>query len=102
MNLRSLEVGARDDALLCELAIDEVEHVLVVREGDELPEDTLALVLILLELEDVFVELLLQSLVGAVDADLLEVVHFEDFAAKNIQDADGDALTVHASHFSCC
>ena len=54
-------------------AIDEIENVLVVGEGDELPEDTLALVLIMLELEDVFVELLLQSLVGAVDADLLEL-----------------------------
>mmetsp|Transcript_49856 Transcript_49856/g.106023 ORF Transcript_49856/g.106023 Transcript_49856/m.106023 type:complete len:479 (-) Transcript_49856:2004-3440(-) len=91
-------VGSRNDALLvqqrqdaCVLPVDEVEHVLVVREGDELPQYALSLVLVLLELEDVLVELLLQGLVGVVDADLLEVVHLEGLEAEDVQHADGRA-----------
>ena len=52
------------------LAVDEVEALLVVDELDHLPLDALALVLLLLALEDVPVELLLQPLVGVVDAEL--------------------------------
>jgi len=69
------------------LPVDEVEHVLVVGEGDELPQDPLPLVLVLLELEDVPVELLLERLVGVVDAELLEVVLLECLEAEDVEDA---------------
>ena len=52
----------------------QVKHVLVVHKLDVRPCDRLALVLGLLLLEDVCVEMLLQLLVGQVDAELLEVV----------------------------
>jgi hypothetical protein len=52
------------------LALDEVKHVLVVHKLDVGPVDALALVLGLLLLEHVVVEVLLQLLVGEVDAQL--------------------------------
>jgi hypothetical protein len=42
----------------------------------------------LLALEDVLVELLLQALVGQVDAQLLEAVLLEGLEAVDVQDAD--------------
>ena len=69
----ALLVQQMQDAHLI-LAVDEVEALLVVDELDVLPLDALALVLGLLRLEDVPVELLLQPLVGVVDAQLLERV----------------------------
>ena len=59
------------------LGLDEVQHVLVVHKLDVAPLDGLALVLGLLHLEDVLVEVLLQLLVGQVDAKLLKVVLLE-------------------------
>ena len=70
----------REAALLVEQVedaqrlLDEVQHVLVVHERDVRPVDGLALVLGLLHLEHVLVEVLLQLLIGQVDAELLEVV----------------------------
>mmetsp|Transcript_1364 Transcript_1364/g.3357 ORF Transcript_1364/g.3357 Transcript_1364/m.3357 type:complete len:470 (-) Transcript_1364:1589-2998(-) len=69
--------------------LDGVQAILVVREGDEGPLDLLRLVLGLLELEDEFVELLLQGLVGEVDAQLLERVDGETLETENIQNSDG-------------
>ena len=47
---------------------------LVYRESDRLPIDALFGVLLLLKLENVFVEVELQVLVGVVDAQLFETV----------------------------
>jgi hypothetical protein len=56
-------------------AFNEVETLLVVVEGDGVPIlETLRFVLLLLEHEDVVVEVLLERLVGEVDAQLLEAV----------------------------
>jgi hypothetical protein len=56
-------------------AFDEVETPLVVVEGDGVPIlETLRFVFLLLEHEDVVVEVLLERLVGEVDAQLLEAV----------------------------
>ena len=52
--------------------IDDVDAHLVINECDVLPLDALRLVLRLLRLEHVAVELLLEPLVGVVDAQLLE------------------------------
>src|SRR4051812_37000854 len=71
-----------------QLAFDEVDTWLVVGEIDESPVDLLADVLFLLELEDMLVELLLQLLVGIVDAELLERVLGEVLEAVNIEDTD--------------
>jgi hypothetical protein len=50
------------------LHIDPIQDILVIRERNVFPHDTLLFVLLLFELEDMSVELLLKSLVGAVDA----------------------------------
>ena len=63
------------------LALDQVQHVLVVHEGDVGPVDGLALVLRLLHLEHVLVEVLLQLLIGQVDAKLLKVILLEALEA---------------------
>ena len=55
----------------------EVQHILVVHEGDVAPVDGFPLVLSLLHLEHVLIEVLLQLLIGQVDAELLEVVLLE-------------------------
>jgi hypothetical protein len=59
--------------------------------GDEaLSDEALsdALGLDLLQLEDVLVELQLQTLVGVVDAELLERVGLQDLEPEDVQDAD--------------
>ena len=53
---------------------DEVDGRLVVMEGDVLPGDTLLLILLLLQLEDVFVEVILKVLIRVVDTHLLKAV----------------------------
>ena len=90
-----LVVGAGDDTLFieegedsCVFAVNEVEDFLIVGEGDKFPEDAFAFVLVLLQFEDVFVELLLERLVGVVDADLLEVVRLEGLKAEDVEDTD--------------
>jgi hypothetical protein len=57
--------------------LDEIQHVLVIDKLDVGPVDALLLVLGLLHLEHVLVEVLLQLLIGQVDAELLEVVLLE-------------------------
>ena len=59
------------------LLLNEVQDILIVHKGDIGPVDLLALVLGLLHLEDVLVEVLLQLLVGQIDAELLKVVLIE-------------------------
>mmetsp|Transcript_39125 Transcript_39125/g.91136 ORF Transcript_39125/g.91136 Transcript_39125/m.91136 type:complete len:298 (+) Transcript_39125:3935-4828(+) len=85
----------RQDALFvqegqdpCVAFVDEVQHVLVVGKGDELPLDALLFVLFLFELKNKPIELLLQRLIGVVDADLLEIVLFEGLESEDVQDAD--------------
>lgn len=58
---------------------------LVVRELNVTPVDALAPVLLLLHLEHKLVKLLLQRLVGIVDAQLLKVVVLEVLEAKNVK-----------------
>ena len=70
-------------------AINQVKDILIVGEGDELPKDTLAFILILLKLEDILVELLLECLVGVVDTNLLKAVGLKRFKAKDIKDTNG-------------
>ncbi|KAI3483202.1 hypothetical protein L1887_53982 [Cichorium endivia] len=80
-----LLVEEREDA---ELALDHVDAGLVVGEVDKGPRDLLLEVLFLLELEDVVVELVLEALVGVVDAELLVRVDLESLEAVDIEDAD--------------
>eukprot|EP00966_Prymnesium_polylepis_P223705 5175982-Prymnesium_polylepis.1 len=69
-------------------AIDQVEARLVVDKLDVLPCEPLRLVLGLLRLEDVTVELLLEPLVGIVDAQLLERVGRKVLKAKDVEDSN--------------
>lgn len=60
--------------------LDQIDRRLQVHaEIDEGPRDTFALVLFLLEHEHVVIEVLLQLLVGEVDAELLEAVELHSF-----------------------
>eukprot|EP00968_Pinguiococcus_pyrenoidosus_P012298 scaffold1070_cov245-Pinguiococcus_pyrenoidosus.AAC.52 len=86
----NLVVQLREDAVRA--ALDEVQAGLVVREVDEGPLDALAVVLVLLDLEDEAVEVLLQRLIGVVDAELLEAVRLEALEAKDVEHADGRPL----------
>ena len=63
------------------LLLDQIQHILVVHECDVGPVDLLALVLGLLHLEHVLIEVLLQLLIGQVDAELLEIVLLERLKA---------------------
>lgn len=63
------------------LLLNQVQHVLVVHKLNVAPVDGLTLVLGLLHFEDMLVEMLLQLLVGQVDAELLEVVLLEALKA---------------------
>jgi hypothetical protein len=63
------------------LLFNEVQHILVVHKGDVGPVNLLALVLGLLHLEYVLVEVLLQLLIGQVDAKLLKVILLEALEA---------------------
>ena len=68
--------------------------MLVVFEGYRLPLDALMLVFFLLQCEHVLVELLLQFLVGIIDAQLLKGVLLEDFESKDIKQTDeGQVVT---------
>lgn len=61
------------------------DSTLIVLEGNVLPRHALLLILLLLRLEHELVELLVELLVGIVDAELLETVYLEDFKAVNVQ-----------------
>jgi len=65
--------------------LDQVQHGLVVDEGDMLIVDLLGLVEPLLKLEGILVEVLLQLLVGEVDAKLLEAVLLEYLEPEDVQ-----------------
>lgn len=56
---------------------DEIKAGLVVSEVDGLPVDTLSVVLLLLQLEDVLIEVKLELLIGKVDTQLLKTVHLK-------------------------
>lgn len=72
------------------LALDELQAARVVGEADVGPADALAPVLLLLVLEHVLVEVVLQVLVGVVDAQLLEAVaRTEVLEAEYVEDAWG-------------
>ena len=58
--------------------------MLVVFECDALPLDAFLLVLLLLQCEHVLVELLLELLVGVVDAELLKRVLSENLEPKDV------------------
>ena len=70
--------------------------MLVVLEWDTLPLDAFLFVLLLLQGEHVLVELLLQLLVGIVNAELFEGVLCKDLESKDIQDADKCQLALLA------
>ena len=52
-----------------------------------IPFDFFPLIGLLLHLEHVIVEVLLQLLIGVVDAQLLEAINFEDFKSEDIQNS---------------
>jgi hypothetical protein len=68
---------------------DEVQARLVVVKLHLGPVNALAVVHILLQLEDVLVEVELQLLVGVVNAQLLKAVDFEVLKAEDVEDANG-------------
>ena len=76
-------------------SIPRLEDARVVREVDKVPRDLLALVLLLLEVEDVVVELLLHLLVGVVDHELFERVLLEHLEAEDVEDADERVVRRH-------
>ena len=65
--------------------VDEVKHVLIVGEGDELPENSLTFILLLFQFKHKLVKLLLKRLICVVDAELLKCIYFECLKAKNIK-----------------
>ena len=68
--------------------------MLVVLERYRLPLDALMLVFFLLQRKHVLIELLLQFLVGIIDAQLLKGVLLEDFESKDIKEAnEGQVVT---------
>ena len=71
-----------------QLGLDEINAGLIVVKVDHLPLDPLLHVLLLLQLEHVHVELLLQLLVGIVDAKLLKTVLPEDFKAVDVKNSN--------------
>ena len=92
--------GGREHARLVEqgddagvLLLDQVQHVLVVDELDVGPVDGLALVLLLLLFEHVLVEVLLELLVGEVDAKLLKGIRLERLESVDVEDSD-ECLTL--------
>ena len=70
--------------------------MLVILKGDTLPLNAFLLVLLLLQSEHMLVELLLQLLIGIIDAELLERVLCKDLESKDIQDTDKCQLTLLA------
>ena len=82
----------------CWSLLDQVQDRLVVDELNVRKVDLLLLVALLLELERVVVKVLLQLLVGKVDAQLLEAVLLKDLEAKDIQHTN---VTVVATCVGC-
>ena len=78
------DAHSREAALLIQevqdsqrLLLNEVQDILVVHKGDVGPVNLLPLILSLLHLEDVLIEVLLQLLIGQIDAELLKVILLE-------------------------
>jgi hypothetical protein len=95
-----LVCSPREDALLVKkskdssvLHVNQFENILVVRERNELSHDSFLLLLLLFQLENISVELLLQSFVRVVDANLFKTVDLECFETKNIQHSNGCSLS---------
>ena len=72
----TLLVQQREDS---KLALNEVETFSIVNPVNVGPIDALAIVLELLEGEDVSIEVLLQLLVCVIDVELLEVVRLQQY-----------------------
>ena len=64
---------------------NQVQDRLVVCKVDVAPGKAFALILVLLDLEHLVHEKLLQSLVGKIDAQLLQAVGRHVFKSKNVQ-----------------
>lgn len=60
-----------------QLPLNEIQHILVVHKLDVAPINGFPLILSLLHLEDMLVEMLLQLLIGQIDAQLLKVILLE-------------------------
>lgn len=73
---------------------NQVQGILIVDEFYVLPIDSLVIVLLLLQFENVLYEELLQILVGIVDAELLETVVIEVLETKNVEHSDRTARLV--------
>ena len=82
---RALLVEQREDTH--RLLLYEVQAELVILERHAADVDPFALVLFLLQLEQVPVELRLKPLVGVVDAQLFERVVLEELEAVDVEDA---------------
>ena len=67
----------------------QVDEGLVVAVLDVADPNPFASVLVLLPLEDVLIEVIVQLLIGCVDAHLLEAVALEVLEAGEVKDADG-------------
>mmetsp|Transcript_18537 Transcript_18537/g.55887 ORF Transcript_18537/g.55887 Transcript_18537/m.55887 type:complete len:300 (-) Transcript_18537:1458-2357(-) len=99
LGVDALLVQKRQDAdALGGPGLDEVHAQLVVLEVHVRPVDALAAVHLLLQLEQVPVELLLQALVGVVDAQLLEAVLLEALEAVDVQDGQAGAAGALVTH----
>mmetsp|Transcript_11386 Transcript_11386/g.35133 ORF Transcript_11386/g.35133 Transcript_11386/m.35133 type:complete len:303 (+) Transcript_11386:3929-4837(+) len=85
------------------LHFEKRHHLRVVSEGELRAGNALGAALLLLHLEDVYVEMLLQLLVGEVDKQLLERVANKGLEAKDVQQADNapsvGAPTAAGVHF---
>jgi len=93
-----------EEALLVQVAensvlfLDELHTGLVVVVGNILPLDLLLLVLLLLSLEGELDEDLVELLITKVDTELLKAVPFKDLEAVDIQHSDQETLVVLPVH----
>ena len=83
--MHSSSKEGEDTALL---GLKEVDDGLVVNVLDLPPPEALELVDLLLLLEDLLVEVLLDLLVGKVDAELLKAVLLKDLEPGNVEDTN--------------
>ncbi len=71
------------------------QHRLIVDEHDVLVFNTLTLVQLLFKLEGILIEVLLQLLVGEVDAQLLEAVLIKNFKPEDVQHTNNTCLLTY-------
>ena len=72
---------------------DEVDHGLIVLERNRGDLQTLFLVPLLFQDEDLLVELTLQHLIREINAQLLEAIDLHNLEAENVEDADEAATS---------